>query len=259
MVPPPSAEMLSPHDATPPVRWPQHPLLQALPPVHVGILARMVYDLDASNYVHFDDSIRAVTGFHSHDLAARGGAEFFVSRYDQTAAPVSAAIVTDLLSTLRRLPPEQQRHVRASAVHRFRLASDQPAWLLTQSVPLEFHPVTGRLRYTLTYLSDITPHYFLAVPSGSITFPTALDAHGEPVSYATLELPLRSPQPGLELSRRESDVLRLIVSGRTSKEIAEALGLAPPTVNTHRKNLLVKTRCRNTAELVRFAVSYGIV
>lgn len=55
------------------------------------------------------------------------------------------------------------------------------------------------------------------------------------------------------------DVLRRIIVGCTSKEIAYALGLAAPTVNTHRKNLLIKSRCSNTAELVRFAISYGLI
>ena len=242
-----------------PARWQEHPLLASHAPVHHSLMARLVFDLDVQNYVHYDEGIAAVTGFRPEDFAERGGLEFFLSRYDQTSAPVSAAIVTDLFVTLQRLPHEQQRHARASAVHRFRLASGEPAWLLSQSVPLLTAEAPGRLRHTLSYISNITPHYFLARPTGSITFPTGLDAQGEPHAYTTLELPLRKPQPGLELSPREGDVLRLIVAGRTSKEIAEALTLAPPTVNTHRKNLLVKTRCRNTAELVRFAVSYGLV
>jgi DNA-binding NarL/FixJ family response regulator len=61
------------------------------------------------------------------------------------------------------------------------------------------------------------------------------------------------------LTRREKDVLRLIVEEFTNYEIAEKLFISVRTVDAHRRNLLEKTGARNTAGLVKFAIDNNIV
>jgi two-component system invasion response regulator UvrY len=59
-------------------------------------------------------------------------------------------------------------------------------------------------------------------------------------------------------SDRELEVLRLIVAGKTVKEIAAQLSLSPKTVSTYRVRLLTKTGLEKTAQLVRFAWEQGM-
>ncbi|MEX1010702.1 MAG: response regulator transcription factor [Balneolaceae bacterium] len=59
------------------------------------------------------------------------------------------------------------------------------------------------------------------------------------------------PKP---LTRREREVMKFIVDGYTSQEIAELLCISPRTVETHRSNLMQKLGTRNTAGLVRYAL-----
>jgi two-component system response regulator FixJ len=54
-----------------------------------------------------------------------------------------------------------------------------------------------------------------------------------------------------QLSERECEVLGLIVSGLTNKEIARALDLSPRTVETHRANLFGKLQSQSLAHLIR--------
>lgn len=62
-------------------------------------------------------------------------------------------------------------------------------------------------------------------------------------------------QAGLEsLTRRERQVLREVIAGRTSRQIGFELGISSRTVETHRANLMKKVRARNGPELVRIAV-----
>ncbi len=61
------------------------------------------------------------------------------------------------------------------------------------------------------------------------------------------------------LTPRERDVLRLLVEGNTSKEIAHTLGVEISTVISHRKNLAEKMGTKNMAALTIFAVTHGIV
>lgn len=61
------------------------------------------------------------------------------------------------------------------------------------------------------------------------------------------------------LTRRELEVLRLIADGLTNPQIAKQLFVSIDTVDSHRKNLLAKTQCNNTAALVRYAFENGWV
>lgn len=61
------------------------------------------------------------------------------------------------------------------------------------------------------------------------------------------------------LSNREQEVLTLIAEGHSGKEIAERLCLSTHTVYTHRKNIMRKLKAKSGSELVRYAVSAGLV
>ncbi len=63
----------------------------------------------------------------------------------------------------------------------------------------------------------------------------------------------------LKLSRREKEVLQLIVAEYTTQEIAEKLFISTKTVETHRRNLLTKLNARNTAGLVRIALEKKLI
>ena len=60
------------------------------------------------------------------------------------------------------------------------------------------------------------------------------------------------------LTERESEIVDAIVSGSSSKQIAEALGVSQRTVEAHRANVLQKLGISNTASLVRLAVLAGL-
>ncbi len=61
------------------------------------------------------------------------------------------------------------------------------------------------------------------------------------------------------LTRREKEILILIAEGQTNNIIAEKLFVSPYTVDTHRKNLLLKFEVSNTALLIKKAAGFGLV
>ena len=65
--------------------------------------------------------------------------------------------------------------------------------------------------------------------------------------------------PANDLSERETDVLRLIALGHTNAEIAEQLYISVRTVETHRAHIQQKLGVSSRAELVRSALSRGLV
>jgi DNA-binding NarL/FixJ family response regulator len=61
------------------------------------------------------------------------------------------------------------------------------------------------------------------------------------------------------LSDREFQVLRMIASGRTVKQIADEIALSVKTVSTYRARILLKTGMKTTAELIRYALQTQLV
>ncbi len=66
-------------------------------------------------------------------------------------------------------------------------------------------------------------------------------------------------EKALGLSKRELEVLRMVVSGKSNKEIAADLGLSVNTVAVHRANIMDSLGIHNTAELVVYAIKNGLV
>ena len=60
-------------------------------------------------------------------------------------------------------------------------------------------------------------------------------------------------------SSRETQILRYIATGCSSREISEALNITPKTVETHRKNLIRKAKVKNTPELMFFSYQHGFL
>ena len=61
------------------------------------------------------------------------------------------------------------------------------------------------------------------------------------------------------LSSREFQVLRMIASGKTVKQIADEISLSVKTVSTYRARILEKTGMKTTAELIRYAFQAQLV
>lgn len=67
--------------------------------------------------------------------------------------------------------------------------------------------------------------------------------------------PRRGPRPGI--SRRELDILKLLVAGHTNQKIAERLNVSSNTVKFHVRELLEKAQVSNRTELAALAIEGG--
>ena len=64
---------------------------------------------------------------------------------------------------------------------------------------------------------------------------------------------------GPMLTKKESEVLKLIAQEFTNQEIAEQLGCGIRTVDTHKRNLIRKLEVKNVVGLVKYALKMGVV
>jgi DNA-binding NarL/FixJ family response regulator len=92
-----------------------------------------------------------------------------------------------------------------------------------------------------------------AVSKGGVYF-------GKGVSSEVLKrLRQGRPDPYDTLTKRECQILRLIAEGKTSRQIAEGLGVALKTVDTHRSRLMQKLNIHDQTALVKYAIRRGII
>jgi len=69
-----------------------------------------------------------------------------------------------------------------------------------------------------------------------------------------------NPATGIvTVTRREREILSLVAEGRTSKSMAQQLGLSARTIERHRANLLKKFSQKNSASLIRSAMRQGLL
>ena len=61
------------------------------------------------------------------------------------------------------------------------------------------------------------------------------------------------------LTQREREVLQLIAEGKTNKEVSQEIGMSVKTVESHRRNVMVKLNIHETAGLVRHAIKIGLI
>lgn len=61
------------------------------------------------------------------------------------------------------------------------------------------------------------------------------------------------------LSQREEEVLTLIASGKTSREVAVLLQISPKTVETHRMHIMKKLNLNSIASLTKYAIKQGLL
>ena len=65
--------------------------------------------------------------------------------------------------------------------------------------------------------------------------------------------------PFYQLTKREFQIVKLIVEGSSNTEIAEKISISPKTVSVHYLNLMKKLDLQNTTQLIRLAINHNII
>jgi two-component system response regulator FixJ len=92
---------------------------------------------------------------------------------------------------------------------------------------------------------------FLEKPFDDARLIQAID---EALSQAGSAAQLPNPL-AITLSKREKEVMRLVVDGMDNRSVGEQLGISPRTVEVHKSRLMAKVGAKNLAELMRIAMA----
>ena len=95
------------------------------------------------------------------------------------------------------------------------------------------------LNENISFISSKRPSYYSLETSGPLNL--------QKISYKEL------------FSKREKEIIKKISDGFNFNEIAQDLYLSPHTINTHKKNILKKSGCKNTPELITKCIIEGVI
>ena len=136
-----------------------------------------------------------------------------------------------------------------SLCYRIKKQDGTYARVLRNTSPFELDD-KGRLLSNLTILTDIS---FMKIPN---QFHWEFIENGKELTSIN-ELvygEIRSIY-----SKRELQIVTLLLEKQESKQIAIELNISRHTVDTHRRKLLKKSGCKNTSELIEYAIQYRLV
>lgn len=167
-------------------------------------------------------------------------------------------VVTDFL--FNHAPGEEMKLYKAVYLLNIKDAHGRPKQILHQVTVLTVSE-TGKMEHTLGVYTDVTD--WKIPPNKNLSL---IHLKGGP-SYYNLnpESGKFEPTTSLKtdtsiseiLTSKEKEILALLTKGLTGKEIAEELNISFHTVRTHRNNILKKTSCANTTELISRNIMEG--
>ena len=133
---------------------------------------------------------------------------------------------------------------------RYRKKNGDYVRLLCQALILE-HDEAGRLLRSLNVFSDVT---YLKHDGRPVLSYIGVDDEPSFIDVCSKNIFIEHKE---EFTKREKQILTLLIEGKVSKEIGDVLNISKQTVDTHRKNMLHKKNLNNTSELVSKAIKYG--
>ena len=152
----------------------------------------------------------------------------------------------------RHLSLEEYFRYKAQYDFKFRHTDGHYKWVLMQSLVCETD-LQGQVLKTFVTFTDISKFKKTGRPTLSF-----VGLEGHPTIESKIDLPPHEDsEPECVLSEREIQILSQLRAHKASREIAEELNISYHTVVSHRKNILSKTKSKNSMEAVLKALDYG--
>lgn len=152
------------------------------------------------------------------------------------------------------LPPDKVLKYKVSYDYRIRRSDGTYIWVLMQTVTIQSNEEGAVIR-VLGVQTNITHLKTDNTPSG-LSF---IGLEGEQSYYNVDTVTILLQPSASPFSKREKQVLKLMVEGKNTLEIADQLCISKHTVNSHRKQIFSKSCCQTNIELGSKAIREGWV
>ncbi|TCJ18818.1 hypothetical protein EPD60_03390 [Flaviaesturariibacter flavus] len=214
----------------------------------VGDYYYFLFNSITASFDYLSEEITAVLGYEINQIDV----PFLLSVMHPHDQPHFLNFVVKTGEFFKSLPIEKIPHYKTRYDVRLRRNDGQYIRVLHQSVVLRSDN-QGNILQTLAVHTDITH-----IKETGMLVLSFIGLNGEP-SYIDVDVTRVFPLANDNLSRREKEILALLIEGLRSSDIAERLAISEATVHTHRKNMLRKAGVANSSQLIAKAIREGLV
>lgn len=212
------------------------------------------------------DSVKDFTGFDSEEVSMQELLATALPEEIESIQQKENVIRDFFLRYLKKKDPSNYKEMVLSykIMYTYRMSdhTGRTRTILQQATPLSVLE-NGYFQHVFSVHSDIS--HFKLISSNDVSF---INLKGGE-SYYNINCKHGKFDPkfsefedkGLNelLTCREKEIVSELARGLSAKEIAATLHLSPHTIRTHRKNILQKSGCSNTAELVAKCLTGGVI
>ncbi len=183
-----------------------------------------------------------ITGFSNEEII-RMNSRFVTGLIYNEDFPFVNNTIREAMKYIAEAPEDQKQHVYLNFYMRFVRRDGSVFQGQNQNIPLVF----DEQNIPFVFINIITDISHLTL--GKI--PHAVLINKKTSEYFHLDVTTFSMKARKsKFSVRETEIIRLLIRGKSSREIADKLYISHETVRTHRKNILQKAGVNSTAELI---------
>lgn len=214
--------------------------------LHVGEFYYYIFNLKTASFDMMSEEIAVVLGYDPKVVDV----PFFLNKIHPDDQPYFLNFENKVTEFFTLLNPSQVLNYKVSYDYRIQKKDGTYIRILQQVLPIQLDEFDKVIKTFCihTNISHLKP---TGIPVLSF-----IGLNGE-ISYFDVNVKEIFFSTSILLTRREREIMGLLIEGKKSEQISNELFISKSTVDTHRKNILRKTGCLNTASLVSLAVKKG--
>lgn len=214
----------------------------------VGDFYYYIFNVKSSVFDLMSNEVKTVLGYEPGEIDV----SFFLSKIHPDDQPWFLNFENKVIEFFASLTAEQIPNYKVRYDYRIQKKNGEYIRILQQVVTIQFDKNKALLR-TFGVHTDISHIKKEGLPVLSF-----IGLNNEP-SYIGVEVKNIFHTNKSLLTRREVQIVSLLIEGMNSEDISRELFISRQTVNSHRKNVLKKTDSVNTATLISNAIKKGWV
>ena len=213
---------------------------------HIGKFYFYLFDLVNAKFKYISDDVREVLGYEPEQVTT----EFFMSKMHPDDVHTFLNFEAAVVEFFRNLPDEKM--TKYKIMYDYRVEDSQGKYIRILHQVMTYEVDFGETLVSIGLHTDIS---HLKKDNKQSLSLIGLD--GEPSYYDYTVAQIYKPKS--IFTTREQEILNFLLQGESIDSIATKLSLSTSTVNSHRRNILDKTFCKNNIELAVKVVSEGLL
>lgn len=210
---------------------------------HAGDYYYLLFNIYRGEIEYTSAEVTNVLGYTPEEM----NIHLFMEAIHPEDKPYFLCFENKAITFIKLLPKDKVKNYKVQYDLKFKAKNNKYIRLLIQYLPVDYDQNNFYRSFHIhTDITHIKPE---GIPRFSI-----IGLDGEPSYYNIQDTEVFTKSYDL-FTRREREILKLIVEGKNSKTIAEELYISLHTVSTHRKNILKKAGAKTPLDLVRRVIS----